>query len=57
LESWPVGPPAQVAAVRKLLPSIGKDPDALSACFGRMSKKRAGQIAAIVATLESLGFL
>jgi hypothetical protein len=54
---WPDEAPAQVAAVRKLLPTVGKDPEALSACFGRRSKKRTDQIAAIIATLESMGYL
>jgi hypothetical protein len=35
---------------------VGKDPEAVSACFGRKSKKRADQIAAIIATLESMGY-
>jgi hypothetical protein len=55
--SWPEEAPAQVAAVRKLLPTVGKDPEAVSACFGRKSKKRADQIAAIIAILESFGHL
>jgi hypothetical protein len=54
---WPDEAPAQVAAVRKLLPVVGKDPEAVSACFGRKSKKRTDQIAAIIATLESLGYV
>lgn len=54
---WPDEAPAQVAAVRKLLPTVGKDPKELSACFGRRSKKRTDQIAAIIATLESLGYV
>jgi hypothetical protein len=53
---WPDEAPAQVAAIRKLLPTVGKDPEALSACFGRKAKKRTDQIAAIIATLESLGY-
>jgi hypothetical protein len=53
---WPDEAPAQVAAVRKLLPTVGKDPEAVSACFGRKAKKRADQIAAIIATLESMGY-
>jgi hypothetical protein len=54
---WPNEAPAQVAAIRKLLPTVGKDPDALSACFGRKAKKRTDQIAAIIAILESFGQL
>jgi hypothetical protein len=54
---WPDEAPAQVSAVRKLLPTVGKDPEALSACFGRKAKKRTDQIAAIIATLESLGYV
>jgi hypothetical protein len=53
---WPDEAPAQVAAIRKLLPTVGKDPEALSACFGRKAKKRTDQIAAIIATLESMGY-
>jgi hypothetical protein len=53
---WPDEAPARVAAVRKLLSTVGKDPEAVSACFGRKSKKRADQIAAIIATLESMGY-
>lgn len=55
--SWPVELPAQVAAIRKLLPGAGQDPETLSACFGRKSKKRSDQIAGILATLRSLGHI
>ena len=54
---WPAELPAQVAAVRKLLPSIGHDPQALAACFGRKSKKRSEHITAILDTLKSLGHI
>jgi hypothetical protein len=54
---WPADLPAQVAAVRKLLPTVGQDPESLAACFGRKSAKRAAQIAAILATLRALGLL
>jgi hypothetical protein len=47
----PTDLPAQVAALRKLLPTVGQDPETLAACFGRKNKKRAGQIAGILATL------
>jgi len=49
--------PAQVVAIRKLLPGVGQDPDALAACFGRKSKKRSDQITAILATLKALGHI
>ena len=52
---WPTDLPAQVAAVRKLLPSIGQDPERLAACFGRESQKRTAQITAILDTLKSAG--
>ncbi len=55
LETWPEEAPAQVSAVRKLLPTVGKDPEALSACFASKSKKRTEKIAAIIAILESFG--
>ncbi|MCP5547354.1 MAG: class I SAM-dependent DNA methyltransferase [Akkermansiaceae bacterium] len=55
--SWPVELPAQVAAIRKLIPGAGQDPEILSACFGRKSKKRTEQIAGILATLRSLGHI
>jgi hypothetical protein len=52
---WPSDLPAQVAAVRKLLPTIGQDPETLAASFGRKNKKRTDQITAILATLKALG--
>jgi hypothetical protein len=54
---WPTDLPAQVAALRKILPTIGQDPESLSACFGRKSKKRTDQITAILATLKALGHI
>lgn len=47
----------QVVAVRKLLTSVGQDPETISACFGRKNKKRTDQIAAILATLKALGHI
>jgi hypothetical protein len=55
--AWPAGLPAQVATLRKLLPTIGQDPDALAACFGRKSKKRSDQITGILSTLKALGHI
>lgn len=40
----PEATPAQITVFRKLLPTIGQDPESLAACFGRQNKKRAGQI-------------
>jgi hypothetical protein len=57
LLDWPAELPAQVAAVRKLLPTTGPDPETLSASFGRKSQKRSDQITAILATLRALGLL
>jgi hypothetical protein len=54
---WPAELPAQVAAMRKLLPTVGQNPDALAACFGRKSKKRVDQITAILDTLKALGHI
>ena len=54
---WPADLPAQVAAIRKLLPSIGQDPESLAACFGRKSAKRTAQITAILDTLKALGHI
>ena len=56
-QDWPADLPAQVAAVRKLLPTIGQDPETLSTCFGRRNKKRSDQITAILATLKALGHI
>ncbi len=55
--TWPTALSAQVTAIRKLLPAIGPDAEALSARFGRKSKKRSEQIAAILATLKALGHI
>ena len=65
LPVWPAEMPAQVAAVRKLLPTIGQDPETgsaelaerLAACFGRKSQKRTAQIACILDTLKALGLI
>jgi hypothetical protein len=54
---WPADLPAQVAAVRKLLPTAGQDSETLAACFGRKSKKRSDQITGILATLKALGHI
>ena len=54
---WPAELPAQVAALRKLLPTVGHDPDALAAYFGRKSQKRTTQINAILDTLRALGHI
>jgi hypothetical protein len=56
-QDWPNDLPAQVAAVRKLLPTTGSDPEALAACFGRKNKKRIDQITGILATLRALGLI
>ncbi len=53
----PNASPEQVSALRKLLPTIGPDPEALAACFGRKNKKRTDQISAILATLKALGHI
>ncbi|MCX6875647.1 MAG: class I SAM-dependent DNA methyltransferase [Verrucomicrobia bacterium] len=57
LPDWPADLPGQVAALRKLLPAIGLDPEDLAACFGRKSQKRTAQITGILATLKSLGLI
>ncbi len=49
--------PAQDAAIRKLLPTIGQDPESLAACFGRKNKQRTDQITGILATLKALGHI
>ena len=54
---WPAELPAQVAALRKLLPTVGHDPERLAACFGRKSQKRSAQITAILDTLKALGYI
>ena len=55
--AWPTELPAQVAALRKLLPTIGQDAEILAACFGRKSKKRVDQVTAILDTLKTLGLI
>lgn len=55
--AWPETMAEQVVAVRKLLTSVGQDPETISACFGRKNKKRTDQIAAILATLKALGHI
>ena len=54
---WPTELPAQVVAIRKLLPTVGQDAEILAACFGRKSKKRVDQVAAILDTLKTLGLI
>jgi len=54
---WPADLPAQVVAIRKLLPTVAPNPDTLAACFGRKSKKRVDQITAILDTLKALGLI
>ena len=53
--TWPDTLPAQVAAVRSLLPATGPDAEALSARFGKKNKVRLKQIEAILETLRGLG--
>ena len=55
--TWPKPLSAQVAALQKLLPTLGPDPASLSAAFGRKSPKRLCEITEILATLTSLGKL
>ncbi|MEI6653797.1 MAG: DNA methyltransferase, partial [Verrucomicrobiota bacterium] len=57
LPDWPAELPAQVAALRKLLPTVGHDPERLAACFGRKSQKRTAQISGILDTLRALGHI
>jgi hypothetical protein len=47
--------PAQVPAIRNLLPTNGPARAALSAVFGRKNAKREEQIRSILAALEALG--
>jgi hypothetical protein len=54
---WPTTLSDQVSALQKLLPTLGPDPEALSAPFGRKSPKRTAQITEILATLTALGKL
>ena len=46
-----------MAALRKLLPTIGQDAEILAACFGRKSKKGVEQVTAILDTLKTLGLI
>lgn len=55
--TWPDGLAAQVAAIQKLLPALGPDPDAIAARFGKKSAKRTQQVAEILETLGGLGQL
>jgi hypothetical protein len=55
--TWPKDLPLQVAAIQRLVENLGPDSAALSAAFGRKSKKREQQVAQILQTLESLGQL
>lgn len=55
--AWPDGLAAQVAAVQKLVPALGPDPEAIAARFGKKSAKRAGQVAEILEILRGLGKL
>lgn len=55
--TWPASLPDQVAALHKLLPALGPDPDALAAAFGKRSKSRVSKVAEILATLKTLGKL
>jgi len=43
--------------INKLIPTIGQDPEKLSACFGRKNNKRSDQITGILATLRALGHI
>ena len=47
----------RAVAIRKLLPTVGQDAEILAACFGRKSKKRVDQVAAILDTLKTLGLI
>lgn len=53
--AWPRTLPEQVAALQELLPELGPDPVALTAAFGRASKKRQSEIEQILQTLAALG--
>jgi hypothetical protein len=54
---WPASLPDQVAAIQKLLPALGPDPEALAAAFGKRSLPRAAKITEILETLRTLGKL
>lgn len=53
--TWPRTLPEQVAALQELLPELGPDAAALTAAFGRASKKRQSEIEQILQTLAALG--
>ena len=55
--AWPEGLAAQVAVIRKLLPTNGPKPEGLSNHFGKKSAKRTQQITEILETLRGLGKL
>ncbi|MEO8351924.1 MAG: type IIL restriction-modification enzyme MmeI [Chthoniobacteraceae bacterium] len=55
--TWPDTLSAQVAALQKLLPTLGPDPAVLGAAFGKRSKSRVTQISEILDTLRTLGKL
>jgi hypothetical protein len=55
--AWPETMAEQVVAVRRLLTSVGHDPETLASCFGRKSQKRSAQITAILDTLKALGHI
>jgi hypothetical protein len=55
--TWPASLPDQVAALHKLLPALGPDPDALAAAFGKRTKARVTRISEILETLKTLGKL
>ncbi len=55
--TWPKTLPDQVTALRALIPTIGPDPAALAAHFGKRTKKRLTEITQILETLQNLGQL
>jgi hypothetical protein len=55
--AWPESLAAQVAAIEKLLPISGSDPDVIAAHFGKRSKARITKIGDILETLQTLGRL
>lgn len=55
--AWPDGLATQVAAVQKLVPALGPDPEAIAARFGRNFAKCAAHVAGILETLLGLGKL
>lgn len=54
---WPATLPDQVAAIQKLLPTLGPDPETLAAAFGKRSLPRITKVAEILETLRTLGKL